>query len=112
MNFVDLVKYIYSLDKSNIFNAITKYGIQVDQKVAPEGFISFDDLKESDQFAVLSELTNLYQKSKVVTNDMYDTKDIYRVIKSFAMSNDLPSAYVLNAMVKLAKKSSQLPDTK
>lgn len=107
MNFVDLVKYIYSLDKSNIFNAITKYGIQVDQKVAPEGFISFDDLNGSNQLAVLSELVNLYQKSKVTTNDMDDTKNIYRFINSFARSNDVPSEDVLNAMIKLAKKLSE-----
>ena len=107
MNFVDLVKYIYSLDKSNIFNAITKYGIQVDQKVAPEGFISFDDLNRSNQLDVLSELANLYQKSKVITNDMDATKNIYRVINSFARSNDVPSEDVLNAMIKLAKKSSE-----
>lgn len=107
MNFVDFVKYIYSLDKSNIFNAITKYGIQVDQKVAPEGFVSFDALKGSDQFAVLSELTSLYQKPKVATNDTDDTKNIYRVINSFAMSNNVPSEDVLNAMIKLAKKSCE-----
>lgn len=107
MNFNELSKYIYSLDKSNIFNAITKYGIQVDQKVAPEGFASFDALKGSDQFAVLSELTSLYQKPKVATNDTDDTKNIYRVINSFAMSNNVPSEDVLNAMIKLAKKSCE-----
>lgn len=107
MNFNELSKYIYSLDKSNIFNEITKYGIQVDQKVAPEGFASFDSLKESDQFIVLSELANLYQNPELITNDMDTTKDIYRVIKSFALSNDVPSEAVLNAMIKLAKKSSE-----